>query len=100
MSLPDCRRFPSFHFPHSQKRTPYRSPGGHLMLFKSATGRNIFAIAASGLVATLATAGVLFTIAYKDSEEASLEQMRQIASNNALGIEKSMAQGMQTVDNL
>ncbi|CAN7223076.1 methyl-accepting chemotaxis protein [Rhizobium sp. LjRoot254] len=70
------------------------------MLFKSATGRNIFAIAASGLVATLATAGVLFTIAYKDSEEASLEQMRQIASNNALGIEKSMAQGMQTVDNL
>ena len=70
------------------------------MLFKSATGRNIFAIAASGLVATLATAGVLFTIAYKDSEEASLEQMRQIASSNALSIEKSMAQGMQTVDNL
>jgi methyl-accepting chemotaxis protein/methyl-accepting chemotaxis protein-1 (serine sensor receptor) len=70
------------------------------MLFKSATSRNIFAIAASGLVATLATAGVLFTIEYQNSREAALEEMRQIATNQALGIEKAMSQGMQTVFNL
>ena len=70
------------------------------MLFKSATSRNIFAIATSGLVATLATAGVLFALAYNQSEQAALEEMRQIASSNALGIEKSMSEGMQTVFNL
>ena len=70
------------------------------MLFKTATSRNIFAIAASGLVATLATAGVLFVIEYQNSREAALDEMRQIATNQALGIEKSMAQGMQTVHDL
>jgi methyl-accepting chemotaxis protein/methyl-accepting chemotaxis protein-1 (serine sensor receptor) len=70
------------------------------MLFKSATSRNIFAIAASGLVTTLATAGVLFAIEYRNSREVALDQMRQIATNQALGIEKSMSQGMQTVENL
>ena len=67
------------------------------MLFKTATSRNIFAIAASGLVATLATASVLITLAYRNSQEDALEEMRQIATNNALGIEKNMAQGFQTV---
>ena len=70
------------------------------MLFKSATSRNIFAIAASGLVTTLATAGVLFAIEYRSSYNVALEDMRQIAGAQALGIEKSMAQGMQTVENL
>ena len=70
------------------------------MLFKSATSRNIFAIAASGLVTTLATAGVLFAIEYRNSYEVALENMRQIAGTQALGIEKSMAQSMQTVENL
>jgi methyl-accepting chemotaxis protein len=73
---------------------------GSFMLFKSATSRNIFAIAASGLVATLATAGVLFVIEYRNSRNAALDEMRQIATNQALGIEKSMAQGMQTVYDL
>jgi len=67
------------------------------MLFKTATSRNIFAIAASGLVTTLATAGVLITLAYKNSHEDALAEMRQIATNNALGIEKSMAEGFQIV---
>src|SRR5690606_16687109 len=53
-----------------------------------------------GLVTTLATASVLFAFAYSEVEETSLEQMRQIASNNALGIEKTMSQGMQTVYDL
>jgi methyl-accepting chemotaxis protein len=70
------------------------------MLFKSATSRNIFAIAASGLVATLATAGVLFALEYRNSYEVALEDMRQIAGTQALGIEKTMSQGMQTVFNL
>ena len=70
------------------------------MLFKSATSRNIFAIAASGLVAPLATAGVLFAIEYQNSKDFALREMRQIATNQALGIEKSMAQGMQTVYDL
>jgi methyl-accepting chemotaxis protein/methyl-accepting chemotaxis protein-1 (serine sensor receptor) len=67
------------------------------MLFKSATSRNIFAIAASGLVTTLATAGVLITLAYTNSHDNALSEMRQIATNNALGIEKSMAEGFQIV---
>ncbi|MGV3549005.1 methyl-accepting chemotaxis protein [Rhizobium sp.] len=70
------------------------------MLFRSATSRNIFAIAASGLVTTLATAGVLFAIEYQNSRDAALEAMRQIATNQAMGIEKSMSEGMQTVYNL
>jgi methyl-accepting chemotaxis protein len=67
------------------------------MLFKSATSRNIFAIAASGLVATLATAGVLFAIEYRNAHNVALEEMRQIATHQALGIEKAMSQRMQTV---
>ncbi|MBX9458614.1 MAG: HAMP domain-containing protein [Rhizobium sp.] len=70
------------------------------MLFRSATSRNIFAIAASGLVTTLATAGVLFSLEYRMAEDAALDQMRQIAANQALGIEKSMAEGFQVVYNL
>jgi methyl-accepting chemotaxis protein len=70
------------------------------MIFKSATSRNIFAIAASGLVATLATAGVLIGLAYQNSERAALDDMRQIAAHNAADVEKSMAEGFQTVYSL
>jgi methyl-accepting chemotaxis protein/methyl-accepting chemotaxis protein-1 (serine sensor receptor) len=70
------------------------------MLFKSATSRNIFAIAACGLVTTLATAGILFAIEYGSAHESTLSEIRGIARSNALDIEKSMTQGLQTVYNL
>ncbi|MDB5525334.1 MAG: mcpM [Rhizobium sp.] len=70
------------------------------MLFKSATSRNIFSVAACGVVATIAAAGVLFTIAYDNIRDGSLGQMRQIASSNAADIEKSMERGVQIVKNL
>ena len=54
------------------------------MLFRSATSRNIFAIATSGLVATLATAGVLFALEYGTAQQVALEDMRQIAGTQAV----------------
>jgi methyl-accepting chemotaxis protein len=57
------------------------------MLFKSATSRNIFSVAACGVVATIAASGVLFNTAYNDMRKSSLEQMRQIANTNALSVE-------------
>ena len=70
------------------------------MLFRSATSRNIFSVAAAGVVATLAAAGVLFWIAYNDIRDGSLGDMRQIASANAGNIEKTMSNGIQIVSNL
>ena len=70
------------------------------MLFKSATTRNIFAIAASGLVATLATAGVLIGLAYQNSERSALEEMRQAAALQASEIENRMSGAFSIANNL
>jgi methyl-accepting chemotaxis protein/methyl-accepting chemotaxis protein-1 (serine sensor receptor) len=70
------------------------------MLFKSATSRNIFSVAACGVVATIAASGVLFWIAYSDVREGSLGEMRQIASANARDIQEVMQTGLQTVRNM
>jgi methyl-accepting chemotaxis protein/methyl-accepting chemotaxis protein-1 (serine sensor receptor) len=70
------------------------------MLFKSATSRNTFAIAACGVVATIAAAGVLFAAAYDNIRNGSLGEMRQIASTNAGNIEQVMKGGIQTVSAL
>jgi methyl-accepting chemotaxis protein len=70
------------------------------MLFKSATSRNIFSVAASGVVATIAASGILFWVAYEDVRQGSLGEMRQIASANAANIEVTMQKGIQIVGNL
>ncbi|MFB2550679.1 methyl-accepting chemotaxis protein [Ensifer soli] len=64
------------------------------MLFRSATSRNIFSIAAAGVVTTIAAAGVLFSIAYKSTHDDALTQMRQIAGIHAAEIERGMAGGI------
>ncbi|RWX81220.1 methyl-accepting chemotaxis protein [Neorhizobium lilium] len=70
------------------------------MFFKSATSRNIFAIAASGVVATVAASGVLFCLAYQNIKQSSLDQMREIAALNALEQEKTMGVAMGIVNGL
>jgi methyl-accepting chemotaxis protein/methyl-accepting chemotaxis protein-1 (serine sensor receptor) len=70
------------------------------MLFKSATSRNIFSVAACGVVATIAASGVLFWVAFNDIREGNLSQMRQIASANAANIQEVMQGALQTVKDL
>jgi methyl-accepting chemotaxis protein/methyl-accepting chemotaxis protein-1 (serine sensor receptor) len=70
------------------------------MLFKSATTRNIFAIAASGLVATLATAGVLIALAYQNSERSALEEMRKTAALQSSNIEAQLSRAFNIARNL
>lgn len=70
------------------------------MLFRSATSRNIFAVAASGVVATVAASSVLFYLAYQNIEQSSLDQMRRIAAVSALEQEKTMNVAMGIVNGL
>ena len=67
------------------------------MLFKSATSRNIFAVAASGVVTTIAASAVLFSMAYSNVQQTSFEQLRGIASSSAMAIEKSVAEATKSV---
>ncbi|MGO7559554.1 methyl-accepting chemotaxis protein [Rhizobium johnstonii] len=70
------------------------------MQFKSATGRNIFSVAACGVIATIAASGVLFYIAYNDMRKSSLDEMLQVAAANALNVEKSMSVALGIVNAL
>lgn len=60
------------------------------MLFKSTTGRNIFSVAACGVVATIVASAVLFSRAYVEEKATSLERMQQIANAQALVSEKQI----------
>ncbi|MQB09911.1 methyl-accepting chemotaxis protein [Agrobacterium sp. ICMP 6402] len=70
------------------------------MLFKSTTGRNIFAVAACGVVATVAASAVLFYRSYEDTRVNSLERMRQIAHAEALTAEKNIGGTLHIVNSL
>ncbi|MDO9415662.1 methyl-accepting chemotaxis protein [Pararhizobium sp.] len=70
------------------------------MLFKTATSRNIFSVVATGLVATVVTAGTLFWISYKEVETNSIKEMNLAASVTAAGIEQQMTNGLQLVSAL
>lgn len=70
------------------------------MLFKSATGRNLFSIAACGVFAVVAASGVLFYRSYSDLRIGSLEQMRQIARSEALVVERDIGGTVHIVDGL
>ena len=70
------------------------------MLFKSATGRNIFSTVALGVVTTVGVAATLATISYDNIRTASLNEMRAAASEAAAGIEASLGKGHQMVDGM
>ena len=70
------------------------------MLFNSATGRNIFAVAACGVIATIAASAVLFYRSYEDVRSTSLDRMRQIAKAEALASEKRIGGTVRIIDGL
>ncbi|WP_341643232.1 hypothetical protein [Thauera sp. SDU_THAU2] len=70
------------------------------MLFNSTTSRNIFAVAACGLVATIAASAVLFYRSYEDVRATSLDRMRQIAKAEALVSEKRIGGTVHIIDGL
>ncbi len=70
------------------------------MLFKSTTGRNIFAVAACGIIATISASAVLFYRSYDDVRSNSLEHMRQVAQAEALTSEKNVGGTIHIVNDL
>ena len=70
------------------------------MLLNSATGRNIFSVAACGLIATITVSAVLFYRSYDDVRSTSLDRMRQIARGEALQSEKRIGGTIRVVDGL
>src|SRR5690606_38496037 len=69
----------------------------HHMLFKTATSRNIFAIVAVGVVATVATAGSLFVMSYNQAETATAADMNAVAKVSASQIQGRIQTNMQIV---
>jgi len=70
------------------------------MFFKSTTGRNLFSIAAFGVVAVVTASGVLFYRAYTDIRTKSIEQMREIARSEAIGVERDIGGTVRIVEGL
>ncbi len=70
------------------------------MLFKTATSRNIFAVVATGLFATVVTAGTLFAISYSEVKRRSVGEMTAAAEMTAADIQTQMARGLQLVQGL
>ncbi|MFC3072024.1 methyl-accepting chemotaxis protein [Shinella pollutisoli] len=70
------------------------------MLLSSATGRNIFAVAACGLIATITASAVLFYRSYEDVRSTSLDRMRQIAKAEALASENRIGGTVRIIDGL
>ncbi|WP_421869369.1 methyl-accepting chemotaxis protein [Pararhizobium sp.] len=67
------------------------------MLFKTATSRNIFSVVATGLFATVVTAGTLFWISYSEVERRSVGEMNAAAALTAADLKAQMSQGLQLV---
>ncbi|MCS4244455.1 methyl-accepting chemotaxis protein/methyl-accepting chemotaxis protein-1 (serine sensor receptor) [Rhizobium sp. BIGb0125] len=70
------------------------------MIFRSATSRNIFSVAAAGVLTTAAAAGILFSITYSDMREASITRMKQITESGAAGIAKDMSNAVQVASGI
>jgi methyl-accepting chemotaxis protein/methyl-accepting chemotaxis protein-1 (serine sensor receptor) len=67
---------------------------------KSATSRNIFAVVACGVVATITASGILFYDAYRDIKASSIREMEQIAAATALNIQNSLGAPIKLIDTL
>ena len=70
------------------------------MILKSATSRNIFSVAACGVIATVAASAILFDSAYTTIRRSSLDQMREIADTTAAGSEKTLGASITVVNSL
>jgi len=70
------------------------------MLFKTATSRNIFAVVATGLLATALAAGTLFSLSYSEIKRRSIAEMNDAAKLAAGEIQSRMADGIQLVHTL
>ncbi|MBB4288365.1 methyl-accepting chemotaxis protein/methyl-accepting chemotaxis protein-1 (serine sensor receptor) [Rhizobium leguminosarum] len=70
------------------------------MFFKSTTSRNLFSVAACGVIAVIGASGIIFYQAYNEIRSGSIEQMRQIATAEALNIEKNIGGTVHIVDGL
>ncbi|OBZ92818.1 chemotaxis protein [Pararhizobium polonicum] len=70
------------------------------MLFKTATSRNIFSVVATGLFATVVTAGTLFWISYSEVKRRSVDEMNAAAALTAADLKAQMSQGLQLVEAL
>ncbi|KQS61242.1 chemotaxis protein [Rhizobium sp. Leaf371] len=57
------------------------------MLPKTATGRNMFAIVATGVATTVATAGILLYLAYHEVRNRSISEMTNAAATSAANVE-------------
>lgn len=57
------------------------------MFPKTATGRNMFAIVATGVTTTVATAGILLYLAYHEVRERSIAEMTNAAATSAANVE-------------
>ncbi|SIQ24991.1 methyl-accepting chemotaxis sensory transducer with Cache sensor [Rhizobium sp. RU20A] len=64
------------------------------MLFKSATSRNIFSIAAIGVATTLGACAVVFTLGYQSSKEASIAEMGFATERAADDISELLTTGL------
>src|SRR5690606_31982469 len=71
--------------------------GRNVMLFKTATSRNIFSIVAVGVVATVATASALFVMSYQDIKASSVAEMTAAATITAGQVERRISANMQMV---
>jgi methyl-accepting chemotaxis protein/methyl-accepting chemotaxis protein-1 (serine sensor receptor) len=67
------------------------------MLFKTATSRNIFSVVATGLFATVVTAGTLFFISYSEVKRRSVDEMNAAAALTAADLKAQLSQGLQLV---
>ncbi|MDI5929686.1 methyl-accepting chemotaxis protein [Rhizobium leguminosarum] len=70
------------------------------MIFKSTTGRNLFSIAAFGVVGVIAASGILFYRAYVEIGAGSIGQMREIARSEAMAIERDIGGTVRIVEGI
>ena len=67
---------------------------------RSATARNIFAVVAGGVIATIAASGILFSNAYTTMKASSIREMEQTAQATALSIQGSLGAPIKLIDTL
>ncbi|WHO72974.1 methyl-accepting chemotaxis protein [Rhizobium sp. BT03] len=70
------------------------------MLFKSTTSRNLFSVAACGVIAVIVASSVIFYRSYTEIRSGSIEQMRQIATAEALKVERDIGGTVHIVNGL
>ena len=70
------------------------------MILKSATARNMFAIIATGVTISIATAGMLFWLSYSEIRNRSIAEMTGIADSSAAQVETRFTEARVLANNL